>query len=111
MEITIREFLDAMEKNGYTKARYSYIEYDINTDDRSVMVGACAYGQAALNLGIDPGVLHQAVQIFLDTRELSISAFDIVSLNDHTEMDVPEIARQARGIAEEHGWLDEKLYV
>jgi hypothetical protein len=49
---TIRELVEAIEKNGYKQAFASYWNRAY-LDDGTIEIGsACAIGQAALNLGI-----------------------------------------------------------
>lgn len=91
-EITLRELIDAMEKNGWKKARGTFFRnakrHSINSDfvKRDQVVYACAIGQAALNLGVTPPMIGFSG----DTLG------KIAKKNDTTGMTVPEIAQWAR---------------
>lgn len=96
-EVTVADFLDAMEKNGYEQAFGSFFpDKPAGTSVTADYSGpACAIGQAMLNLG--------AKQIFsIDFREgakstafNALTAF-IISANDVEKLPVPEVARKAR---------------
>lgn len=93
--LTYRKLVEAMRKNGYRKVRGSYFKYK-NTDGRrgtwdssriykdTALFGACAMGQAALNLDVDPNELIQGIDYKIRER--------IFSLNDRTGKTVPQIA-------------------
>jgi hypothetical protein len=84
-EITVDDFLDAIEKNGLTKLQYSYV------DDIKTITAGCAFGQAAVNLDVDPSSLR------LNISNISfILMSGVINDNDHTEMTLPEIARKWR---------------
>ncbi len=92
---TIREFLDNMEKNGFPKAAGSYVRIDeltiwraLKDEEYGSISGACAFGQAALNLHVPASVLDSTVSALSHSL-----AENIIKLNDKTETSVPEIAR------------------
>jgi hypothetical protein len=47
-EFTVREIFEALKKNGFDHLRGEWV----STNSRGKAVGACAIGQAALNLGV-----------------------------------------------------------
>lgn len=54
-----RQFIDAMEKNGYRKANGTFVQYKEGTIE---VYAACAVGQALLNLGVMPGYVLEAAR-------------------------------------------------
>jgi len=96
-DITVREFIEAMRKNGYTQARNGeYINYEY-VGDLKVISSACAYGQAALNLGVDPAQLHVT----------HFQGFpNIVALNDREGLSIEEIADRIAEWATEYNSFD-----
>ncbi len=96
--ITIKDVLNAIRKNGYKKIQGSYYEYVESNRTNwerpyETATGACAFGQAALNLGmhnandLDERVGHSNINIdFIPINQ------HIRRLNDMTEMTLPEIA-------------------
>jgi hypothetical protein len=98
--VTIRDFFDAMEKDTLPKAQSRLVIRDVNGS----IVAACAYGQAALHLGVDPDALYAEVREF--GRRWGIRALnDIVGTNDLTDSTVPAIARYYRSQVP-WKWLD-----
>lgn len=87
--LKVSDVLDAMEKDGYKKATGTFFRNrkraNIDWDARSNVVYACAIGQAALNLNIDPNTLQLALGPKLGP--------EIVSLNDESSRTVRSIAR------------------
>lgn len=59
-EFTLGDFFDAMEKNGYPKSNGLYIRRDNNTGE---VIEACAFGQAALNMSVEPADLANALSV------------------------------------------------
>lgn len=111
---TVGQFLDAVEKNNYKKARGALLKYTqkayfareesfrnryyprelvlaSNRKKDAEVFSACAIGQGALNLDIEPQQLDNA----LATAVPKIRR-DIVSLNDNTGMSVSEIGRKMK---------------
>lgn len=86
---TLGDFFDAMEKNGYPKAIASYINRDLATGQ---IIGACAMGQAGLNMDIPPSVL--ATQI--SYRFGGMLPATIYTQNDDTKKRVKTIAKELR---------------
>lgn len=86
---TVKDFLDMMEKNGYKKRRDSYIFYD--NKNAFKVIGACAFGQAALNMDIEPTRLMFSVEQI--SNEM---CNEIIKLNDHSATSVPDIARKMK---------------
>lgn len=89
--VTVREFIEAMRKNGYEQARNGeYINYDYVGGKAVRVSSACAYGQAALNLGCTPDDLHVS----------HINGFpNIVALNDRDGYSIQEIADEVENWA------------
>jgi hypothetical protein len=82
-KFTIRQFIDAMEENGYEH------KHDGWFDDRprlvdGVWVGyegkpitaACIMGQAAINLGIDWNYLAGAIKAATDSKEVTFPSYE-----------------------------------
>lgn len=91
---TVRDVFNAMEKNGYRKARgifYRRSKASKYASKLGPIISACAIGQAALNLNIPPNVLQHALT-FVDHRLTT----EIIRLNDTTTKTVPEIAKELR---------------
>jgi hypothetical protein len=87
-DFTIDQLIDAIEKNGLEKIQRNYLRYDNNGN----ISGGCAFGQAAVNLGVySPVVLHESVG-----SEFDSFANRVVQLNDYTSFSLPEIAEKLR---------------
>ena len=82
MKITVREIADAIEKNGYPHIKNNYITRDKITYE---VLGACALGQAALNLGVD-----------VDVVDSLPFAVEVISLNDDKGWSLKDIAHYLR---------------
>lgn len=82
--ITLNQLLDAIAKDGYTKAQRAYIRIE---DEK--INSACALGQGSLNLKIYP---HWSAILPTDVYDF------ITAVNDHTSATVKEIAAAARNI-------------
>lgn len=95
MKITLGDFFDAMEKNGWRKATGAYVVRSKNGDK---VLRACAYGQAGLNLDIDPTDLaHRTKLAVMEATKGSKHIYsEITHLNDFTSTSVPNIARKLR---------------
>lgn len=90
MEVTVREVIDAIEKNGYPQGFGRLIRFNENSE----LEGACAIGQAAINLGVDEMVLYRELS-YLIHKKFSVKAM-IVSLNDTERYPLPAIATTLR---------------
>lgn len=92
-EVTVGEFIDALERNGFRQARGVWIAF--NKDDS--VQRACAMGQAAINLGID----YEGLGLRLDipTRDNlfagGLSSL-IMRLNDSKGLSCKAIAEEVR---------------
>ena len=107
--ITVREFVEALKKNGYPKIRGQYIQYSINKGE---IVGACAYGQAAINLGIpnNPGhLLGRFSDYLLRSKKWRNNPPNIIYLNDGTDKSVTEIGKIVEKWAIKMNIMDEEL--
>lgn len=90
-KITARDVIAAIRQNGLRQIRNgSYYEYD--EDDRHI-IGGCAFGQAALNLGVDVGDLHTGCTDFNPDRREEFGGFSLViQMNDNEGKNLDEIA-------------------
>jgi hypothetical protein len=101
MEFTVRQVLEAVRKNGYKQA-FGYLVRGpkgrfLRTNATAEEIGAaCAIGQAALNLGVKPGALQNALTRFIyrpnknDVFDTSLGR-QIIRMNDADKIPVPEI--------------------
>ena len=99
----VSEFLDAMEKNGYEK--YTSGWYFGHVEGK---FKACAFGQAAINLGVHADDLNARFNLVLsegkstapllnsETATRYPTASRIIHINDDTDISVSDIARQVR---------------
>jgi hypothetical protein len=88
-KITVDDLIDAIEQNGLPKTKNQYFSRQYGTSGK--ITGGCAFGQAALNLGVRP--------ISLDTQTAILSGElrdMIIELNDLTTQSLPEIAQKIR---------------
>lgn len=116
MEVKISQVLDAMEKNGYpqikgilvTEVPRSFGPFTL----KPKIEGACAIGQAALNLGVRPRSLQYALSsVYVSTPSYHTSLADrIVSKNDLEGVPVRQIARELRNEIPAHN-LDRTIFV
>jgi hypothetical protein len=81
--IKIRDVVEAIRKDGLTKTKGEFFEYD-KTGEK--IIGGCALGQAALNLSVRTDELWGELPEGFRDR--------VVVLNDHTNLELPEIATQ-----------------
>lgn len=85
-EITLEEFIAAIEKNGWEKIQGAYV----NRSSDGVL-RACAFGQAAMNLGVNYASLDLAVSaVSGPLRDM------IIELNDTSDLSVREIGYAVR---------------
>lgn len=91
--MTYRQLVAAMRKNGYTKGKNNFILYAMPDGAWQAsfilhkdveIIAACAIGQAAINLEIDPSELIRRMNWDIKMR--------IYELNDSTDLTVPQIA-------------------
>jgi len=97
-EVTVGEFIDAIEQNGFRQARGEWIRYS----DSGYVNYACAMGQACINLevsyqdvrgrGFSSGVFSD---IRSDTHEWNLTGY-IMDLNDVKRLSCKEIAKRVR---------------
>jgi len=109
----VSEVIDAIEKNGYPKIKDVFIQKNprvniLGFKYGSKITGACAIGQAALNLGVFYEDLYRGLNKIQKGFHGSLKG-RIVELNDYTEMTIPEIAQQVR--EEFKDYLDAKIDV
>jgi hypothetical protein len=104
--ISIRDIINAMKKDGYKKAVGVYIDYtsyDGYAETETKVNAACAFGQAALNLAPEDwpveykadlaGVLHENFNLAYNDNQTHAEV-DIILLNDTTDMTVAQIAEE-----------------
>lgn len=98
----VSDVIDAIEKNGYPQLKSIYIEWTssepgkVGVFDKTRVAGACAIGQAALNLGISWTEIDAALDdIRLESEGKGLSAY-IIKLNDENGLSCKEIAAELR---------------
>lgn len=87
-----QEIIDAIRKNGYEQISGSYFELKDGTLDKNGnnlpnkedVIGACAIGQAALNLGVTPAFI----------RENWTYHWKVTDLNDGGKLTLDQIAQE-----------------
>jgi hypothetical protein len=85
VKFTVSEFIKALRMNGYEQARQAYVVTDRT---HRTITSACAIGQAALNLGVNPGQLDTFLPSELGTR--------IVNQNDNLGWSLEKIAEHLK---------------
>lgn len=88
-KVTLADIIDAIEKNGYTQIIGEFIRYD--PDDGKTVIGACALGQAALNLDVHPDKLFKAIRYDASDRVVGFTN-TIFNMNDFQRLPLPLIA-------------------
>lgn len=83
--VTLREVLAAARQNGFEHVRDSWFQQKWDVEKKEHFIdGACALGQAAINLGIEPYSLrNKRVKNEAGSRREPFLA--IIRLNDNTE--------------------------
>jgi hypothetical protein len=100
MRVTVSDVIEAMRKNGFEQNfDGNYFRY--NNEEK--IIAACAYGQAAINLGCSPESLQNAFG--------SMVYIEIVQLNDASRLSVQAIADEAYAYAESHDILEASIFV
>jgi len=90
--VTVRQLFDAMEKNYLPKATGQLIIRNGAGD----IVSACAFGQAALHLNVNPEQLLAGARQF--AKDYNVAALnEAVHLNDSSDSTISAIARFCRG--------------
>jgi hypothetical protein len=97
-EITIDDVLDAIEKNGLEQTFGSFFktegeDYVNNPPKSGKIIGACALGQAALNLGVNNFSLTDTLNLALPNTRLGQR---IIKMNDHKKRSFAHIANYYR---------------
>lgn len=98
MNLTLGQFIDNMEKNGYPQIRHSMFGINDN-GELDINSGGCALGQACYNTfkeyEIPSGFWNP---IYATTSPSTGRSFDtyIVDLNDDEGLDIPTIVKMAR---------------
>jgi hypothetical protein len=98
IRLTVAKLLDAIEQNGLPKIKGEFIEYDGEND---IPMAGCAMGQAAINLNTTPYALNDLYYNWLGFQKgfaenWEHGDWDIVFMNDHSDLTLPEIAQRAR---------------
>ena len=96
-KVTIGQVLDAIEENGLPQitGQLYYREYDY-TEKHYVYTGACAIGQAAINLGVDGDYLVAALDDLSKAKQGL--AHWVIRRNDADGWDYKKIARHFRKV-------------
>lgn len=105
-KLTVRDFVEAMKKNGYPKIQGSYAKYADR--EHTEVEGACAYGQAALNLDMSPTALLRKFGDFVVKNHL-LTPPNIILLNDRTDMTVTQIGELVEAWAIENNVIDREI--
>jgi hypothetical protein len=93
--LTVRQLLDAIEKNGLPQERGTFVRTSNTFEGWSSVLGACAIGQAALNLGVDWYDLESGfAEVKTKGRRLLINS--IIGRNDSHGWSYKEIAEYYR---------------
>lgn len=94
----VSQVIDAIEQNGYKQIRGSYITWEdslYSPRDKDHVVGACALGQAALNLGIGFTDIEGALnEVYLGSAG-NLDEY-IIELNDGAGLTCKQIAAEIR---------------
>lgn len=96
----LSEIIDAIEKNGYPQITGQYVVYDEETK----VIGACALGQAGLNLGSEGTHLFSALHLYGPPGINN----NIFRMNDALGMSCKEIAEGLR--IQYSGYLDAPIH-
>ena len=91
-EVTVKQFIEAMRRNGYEHIKGEYIRFE-PLESKNPVAG-CAIGQAAINLGVYPEDLHTEFRRLSDFAEEAgkEKAPNIVSMNDNDGDSLNQIA-------------------
>jgi hypothetical protein len=94
--VTIQEVVEAIAAAGYPQGFYHAIEWSHPTEEyEGTIVNACAIGQAALNLGVDPQFFESNLFEIRLRKNSSTSLREfIVDLNDEKKYDLPRISKE-----------------
>jgi len=91
-QISVGDILDAMERNGYPQIDNFFVKYE----DGKVL-GACAIGQAGLNLNILPIEVYMFLNKAYNDEEFNTDLGDLIAAdNDNLVFPVDEVARNWR---------------
>ncbi len=104
MRTSVRVLANAIRADGYEQAFGSFVKKDFSGKP----FAACALGQAALNLKVDPQRLSSALGQFQSVDGSSLSEY-VISLNDSAKWSLDTIADRI-----ERDWahvLDEQFEV
>lgn len=89
--VTLRQVLEAIQKNGLPKIQKQYFMYN-DTDGKAN--GACAIGQAAINLNVSPASLRREFADLVIGDDYTDIMAQIVYDNDNTDMTFEELANK-----------------
>lgn len=97
MSLTLGQFIDNIEKNGYPQVRAKLFAYD-EEGNNNIQLGACALGQGCYNTFNDYIAPPTFWSILNNTRNSNGSNFEdyIVRLNDDERLPISEIVKRAR---------------
>lgn len=93
--ITLGEFIDAMELNGYPQARGNWVTL---TKGGTKVIRACALGQGIINLGLDRQSFEDQFRQIKFAEGFYAQSFTayVMMLNDVRKYSIKTIVRMAR---------------
>lgn len=103
MKFTVKQFLEAAEKNGYPWGKGEYVEKVVI--DGEEITKACFYGQAGLNLGLNPDNKDQFDKLVKRIEDIRAKNPKLVNqssyhtlwyLNDRYAESYEEVVRKAQ---------------
>lgn len=90
---SIGQIIDAIEKNGYPKAKYYYHKEEFSYN--GTLHTYCSLGQASLNLGLECSIIGQSLKH--SEHKIGNELWHRISeLNDKGNMTLPRIAARLR---------------
>lgn len=104
MSLTLGNFIDNMEKNGYPQIQFDMWGRDGNGTP-NIKFGGCALGQACYNTFKDYEIPRGFWQPLYDIHSPSTGkSFDsyVVDLNDNQHLSIPEIVKDLRAEFADH---------
>lgn len=99
-KFTVKDVYEAIKKNGYPWTTGIHIQrVDYNDGSGPTVVGACAIGQAALNLGLDPDGKDD-IELQKMRMQLTGMVGAIETCNDDDAKEYADVVEYAREIME-----------
>jgi hypothetical protein len=107
-KFTFRALLKAIRQNGYTKTKHQFYEWDFGDGtEKKKLVAACAFGQAALNLGVNVDTLCDSYYDAVNNGSDGViekTDGDIVYLNDDEDLPMVKIANRVEAWLTNNGY-------